>query len=117
MVRVNNTLQFKLSLEDSSNSEVTWSVNDIPGGSATFGFITPTGLYTAPGTLPPNKSVVITARSMDNVANWATATILLQSTATLNGNNYYVNAETADDIYDGTSPTYTRGSIVWPNQC
>ena len=40
------TLQF------TASGPATWTVNGVPGGTATAGTISPTGLYTAPGTSP-----------------------------------------------------------------
>jgi hypothetical protein len=42
---------------------VTWSVNGVPGGSATTGTITPGGLYTAPAAVPAPSTVQIRATS------------------------------------------------------
>ncbi len=45
-----------------SPNTVTWSVNGIVGGDATFGTVSATGLYTAPLT-PPEKPVSVAATS------------------------------------------------------
>lgn len=42
----------------------TWSVNGIAGGNSSVGTIAPSGLYTAPTTMPPGDSVLIAARSV-----------------------------------------------------
>jgi hypothetical protein len=42
---------------------VTWSVDGVPGGNATSGTITSTGLYTAPANVPASGSVVVRAAS------------------------------------------------------
>jgi hypothetical protein len=44
------TLQFQVSGAGSAN--VTWSVNQVAGGNATFGTISSGGLYSPPGTVP-----------------------------------------------------------------
>src|SRR5664279_5653201 len=40
---------------------VTWTVNGILGGNSTFGTVSPTGLYTAPATVPAMNAVTVTA--------------------------------------------------------
>jgi Right handed beta helix region len=48
---------------------------------------------------------------MNNTGNWGTLPIVLRSAAASNGRNYYVNGQTGDDTYDGTSPTYHRPKV------
>lgn len=52
---------------------VTWLVNGVAGGNATYGTIDPTGHYTAPATLPSNPNITITC--MSNAENAITQTI------------------------------------------
>lgn len=46
-----------------SPNTVTWSVNDIPGGNASFGTVDATGRYQAPTTIPMANTVVVKATS------------------------------------------------------
>ncbi|HEY9106152.1 MAG TPA: hypothetical protein VIN58_05705, partial [Roseateles sp.] len=46
-----------------SPNTVTWSVNDVAGGNATFGTVSATGLYTAPAVVPMASNVVVKATS------------------------------------------------------
>jgi len=110
VLQPNDAQQFT-TLEDSSNSGVIWSVNGVPGGDTTFGFITPTGLYTAPAALPPTNPVPLTATSEADATLLGAAQILLQPAPASNGTNYYVNAAIGSDTYNGTSPTHTSGNI------
>ena len=80
-----------------SNSEaVSWEVNGIPGGSAETGTITPTGLYTAPASLPGSRRLVVTARPASNPQQAESAVINLASGAV-----YYV-AKNGSDSNPGT---------------
>jgi hypothetical protein len=55
-LRGNATQQFTAAVQNLANPTVRWMVNDILGGNATVGTITPTGLYTAPSAAPsPNQ--------------------------------------------------------------
>ena len=55
------------------NSAVTWAVNDVAGGNATDGFITPGGVYTAPATTP--GAIKITATSQQDPSESGTFNI------------------------------------------
>jgi len=46
-----------------ATNTITWRVNDIPGGNATYGTITANGLYTAPPVAPASNTIVIKAVS------------------------------------------------------
>ena len=56
-VRVRKTQQFTATVQNSSNTGVTWKVNGITGGNSTVGTISASGLYRAPNS-PPNPAVV-----------------------------------------------------------
>lgn len=46
-----------------SPNTVTWSVNGVPGGNATVGTVSSTGLYAAPAVIPSPNAVTVTATS------------------------------------------------------
>jgi hypothetical protein len=46
------TQQFNAAVTGSSNTAVTWEVNGVPGGSQASGFISSSGFYVAPGSVP-----------------------------------------------------------------
>ena len=57
-LRVTETLQLK------TEAPVLWSVNGIPGGNSKIGFVSSTGVYTAPAIVPvPNNQVTIESSS------------------------------------------------------
>jgi len=62
-----------------TNTSVSWTVNGITGGSASVGFITPAGIYTAPQILPASATVTITAQSAADSTKQASATISILS--------------------------------------
>lgn len=51
-----DTQQFNAVANNLSSSAVTWQVNGITGGSQQSGFISPTGLYVAPGGVPTKST-------------------------------------------------------------
>ncbi len=54
---------FTATVQGTSNTAVTWSVNGVIGGNSTLGTITEQGLYTAPVTVPNPSAVAVTAAS------------------------------------------------------
>ncbi len=63
-IGVNATLQYTATVTGLANTTVTWSVEGKVGGSATYGTITPAGLYTAPATIPAN-GITVSALASD----------------------------------------------------
>jgi uncharacterized protein (DUF1800 family) len=78
-MRIGTTKQMSVSVGNAVDKSVTWSVNGVAGGDATFGTISDTGLYTPPAKLPPNPQVAIKATSKANPAISDTSTISLQN--------------------------------------
>jgi 6-phosphogluconolactonase (cycloisomerase 2 family) len=76
-VQTGATLQFTATVTGTSNTAVTWSVNDIAGGNATVGTITAGGLFTAPAILPNPSAVTVKAASMADSTKFASATITI----------------------------------------
>ena len=62
-LRVDTKQQFTASVTGSSNTAVTWAVNDIVGGNGIIGTIDAKGMYTPPGKVPNPASVKVTAKS------------------------------------------------------
>lgn len=66
VVLAGQSVQFTVGVNGAPESGFTWMVNGIPGGSATLGKISSSGLYTAPQSLP-TQPVNVTARSAISV--------------------------------------------------
>ncbi|MFN7918986.1 MAG: DUF1800 family protein [Bryobacteraceae bacterium] len=58
-----------------SPNTVTWAVNGVVGGSAKYGTISQTGLYSAPGDVPMDNTVTITVTSTAFPAKFGTAQV------------------------------------------
>jgi probable HAF family extracellular repeat protein len=74
-IPINSSQQFTATVQDTSNTAVTWSVNGIIGGNSTFGTITGKGVYSAPGTVPNPAAVTVAAASQANPSVSASATV------------------------------------------
>src|SRR5512143_1459099 len=55
------TRSFTATVSGSTDQNVTWKVNGVRGGSATYGLISLQGVYIAPVTVPSSATVTITA--------------------------------------------------------
>src|SRR5882757_3245164 len=62
-VIITQTQQYKATVNNASDTTVTWSVNGIAGGDADVGTITDAGLYTAPVKVPSPAQFKVTATS------------------------------------------------------
>jgi len=61
ILATSSTQSFTASLANTSNTNVTWEVDGIPGGNATVGTISSTGVYSAPGSVPAGGMVTVSA--------------------------------------------------------
>ncbi|MDR3675417.1 MAG: putative Ig domain-containing protein [Acidobacteriota bacterium] len=79
---VNGTLGFTASVTGSSNTAVTWTVNGVVNGNATFGTITGSGLsvtYNAPSSVPSPATFSITATSQADQTKSASVSMTITS--------------------------------------
>ena len=76
-VAATQTQQFTALVTFSTNTAVTWQVNDVAGGNSTVGTISDTGLYTAPNAIPNPRTVVVKAISKADATQTATATVTI----------------------------------------
>lgn len=72
-----NSLTLSASVSGTSDAAVTWSVNGVAGGTATFGTVSAAGVYTAPATLPPAAAISIRATSVASPSAHAQAAVTL----------------------------------------
>src|SRR6266513_1988056 len=93
----NGTQQFTATVTGSSNTAVTWEVNDVTGGNATTGTVSTSGLYTAPATVPNPANVTVTEVLQADTTKSASATVTIS-----NGLAFYVST-TGNDASSGTS--------------
>lgn len=72
------TQQFTVTVTGTSNHNVNWFVDGRPGGNSTFGTISPTGLYTAPQSIPNPPTIAISAESAADTTKLGSALLTLQ---------------------------------------
>ncbi len=79
-VAVNGTQQFTATVTGTTNTAVTWQVNNVAGGNSTVGTISASGLYTAPAGVPSPAAVTIKAVSAADNTKTGTATVTVTTT-------------------------------------
>ena len=79
-IAVNGTLAITAAVGNTSNTAVTWTVNGITNGNATYGTITGTGLtvtYTAPAAVPSPATFNVTATSVADTTKSASVSVTI----------------------------------------
>jgi YD repeat-containing protein len=76
-VTVTRTVQFQAQEGGTATTNVTWSVNGLPGGDTTVGTISTDGLYTAPARVPNPATVTVTATDKDDPTDSASASVTI----------------------------------------
>ena len=76
-VRIGRSKQFTASVQNTSNTSVTWRVNGLQGGNSTVGKISSSGLYTAPSAVPSPATVTVTAVSAADPTKSANASVTI----------------------------------------
>ena len=76
-VRIRATKQFTATVQNTSNTKVTWYVNNVANGNSTVGTIGSAGLYRAPGSVPSPATVTIKAVSAADTTKSGTATVTI----------------------------------------
>ena len=80
IVQAGNSQQFSASVLATTNATLNWLVNGIQGGNSVVGSISSQGLYTAPGQVSSNSSVIVTASDGTGQAN-ASVTVVPPATS------------------------------------
>jgi Right handed beta helix region len=95
------TQQFTTTVLGSTNTAVTWSINP------SAGTISSAGLYTAPASITAPETITVTAQSVANPAQSASATVALTPVT------YYVDSVNGSDSNPGTqaSPWKTIAKV------
>jgi hypothetical protein len=76
-VRVKQQRQFTATVQNTSDTAVTWKVNGIVGGNSTVGTISTSGVYRAPNPVPNPAVVSVSATSVADPTKSATASVTI----------------------------------------
>jgi hypothetical protein len=123
------TQQFSAQVSGTTNTAVNWFVSGIAGGNSTVGIVNPSGVYTAPTSVPSGQ-VVVTAQSAASPSNSANASVTVlapvahlvdlswnATTATVAGYNIYRSTQSSGPFTKlnpslDTATVYTDSSVV-----
>jgi hypothetical protein len=78
-------VQFDAVVKNASNSAVTWQVNLTTGGNPMVGTIDPTGLYTAPASVPSPPTVIVTAVLQSDSTKAGSSSVTIQGLSSVTG--------------------------------
>lgn len=75
--------QFTATIQNASNTAVTWQVNGVVGGNSAAGTVSSSGIYTAPVSVPSPATVTVTAVSQSDSTKSASASVTILAAATV----------------------------------
>jgi len=81
-IPVSSSFQFGVTVSGTPNSLVVWSAGGVVGGNATVGFISSTGFYRAPASVPSPAQVSITATIVSQTSGVHTVQVASGQTIT-----------------------------------
>jgi hypothetical protein len=116
-VPVGQALQFSVTVAGTPNAAVTWSVNNAVGGNVTDGFITTSGFYTAPLSVPSPNSVTVTATSQEDGTKFASATVTILAQSSGANTVQVASGQTTSNINVQVSPLTPTLSIYGAGTC
>ena len=104
------TQQFAAMVTGSSNTAVTWQVNNVTGGNGTTGTVSTAGLYTAPATIPSPAAVTVKAIAQADTTKSAVATATVVSAGS--GIPLPLHGVTIDDTNDVRTAAFLNQVIT-----
>jgi hypothetical protein len=110
-LQLGSTQKFDVSVTGTVNQSSFWTINGQPSNAVTpWGNMDPTGLYTAPTSLPANPSVTLTATSMEDQTKSVSAVATLLATA--GGINVKITPENPQVIFDGSRSVHFTATVT-----
>jgi hypothetical protein len=116
-VPVSYTLQFNAVVTGTANAAVVWSVNNAVGGSSTAGFISQTGYYQAPVSVPSPNQVTVTATSQEDDTKSASATVTIMTQSSGANTVEVASGQTISNVNVEVSPLTPTLSIYGAGTC
>jgi hypothetical protein len=110
-------LQFGATVAGTTNSAVAWSVGNVVGGSSTVGFISSTGFYRAPVSVPSPNHVTVMVTSQQDVTKSASATVTIVPQSSGANTVQVASGQTTSNINLQVSPLTPTLSIYGVGTC
>ena len=107
-VTLGTSAQYAATVTGTSNTAVNWTVNGVAGGSASVGYISAAGLYTAPANAPSSSTVTITATSVagPSVSQSLAVTLTAPTNTAGGGPTITLTLSGATSLTEGASAQY-----------
>ena len=107
------TQAFSATVQNTADTNVTWYVNQVNGGSSTTGIITSTGLYTAPS-VASQTTFTITAVADANTSISASASVTVTPIVSVTVNPQSTAVETGHTFqFSATVVNTTNTAVTW----
>jgi hypothetical protein len=116
-VPVGDALQFSVTVAGTPNAAVVWTVGGAVGGDSTVGFISTTGFYTAPLSVPSPNQVTVTATSQEDGTKFASATVTIMTQSSSANIVQVASGQTISNINVEVSPLTPTLSIYGAGTC
>ena len=116
-VPVGDALQFSASVAGTPNAAITWSVNNAVGGNSTVGFISTSGFYTAPLSVPSPNQVTVMATSQEDGTKFASATVTIVTQSSRANTVQIASGQTISNINVEVPPLTPTLSIYGAGTC
>ncbi len=111
-VRAGITQQFSATVTGNSNTNVTWSVNGVPGGNFSLGFITANGSYTAPPVVPNPNSIQVTATSAADTTASGNSAVTLENPLAVLSDVSPVSVSVGTFTITVTGSSFLNGAVI-----
>jgi hypothetical protein len=107
------TQAFAATVQNTADTNVTWYVNQVNGGSSTTGTITSTGLYTAPS-VASATTFTVTAVADANTSISASSSVTVTPIVSVTVNPHSAAVETAHTFqFSATVVNATNTAVTW----
>jgi len=116
-VPVSYAMQFNATVAGTTNAAVVWTVSNVVGGDSTVGFISPTGFYTAPGSVPSPNPVTVAATSQQDDTKSASARVTIVAQSSGANTVQVASGQTTSNINVQVSPLTPTLSIYGAGSC
>jgi hypothetical protein len=112
-VTLGTSAQFTATVTGTTNTAVTWSVNQVTGGNAQTGTISTAGLYAPPAAMPSSPTVTITATSQANTADSQSIQVTLQAAGAISISGPLTVTLGAQEQYTATVTGLDSQAVTW----
>jgi hypothetical protein len=116
-VPVGGALQFSVTVAGTPNAAVVWTVGGVVGGSSTVGFISTTGFYRAPASVPSPNPVSVAATSQEDGTKFASATVTIVAQSAAANTVQVASGQTISNVNVEVSPLTPTLSIYGAGTC